>query len=55
MTPEERLAEVAFLVAAAYLRVLISREKGLDSRHQAEALCGKKVDGEESVTGKEKP
>ena len=55
LTPEDRLAEVAFLIAQGYLRSLVSRGKALDSGHQSEALCGKKVDGQEAVAGKEKP
>ncbi len=53
MTPEERLSEVAFHLAEAYLRALVSRGKALDQGHPAEAPCHQMVDAEESVTRKE--
>ena len=53
MTPEDRLAEVAFLVAEAYLRVLVSRRKELELSPIVEAPCDQMVDAEESVARKE--
>ena len=53
MTPEERLDEVAFLIAQAYLRTLVSRGKELEVSPIVEAPCDQMVDAEESVTRKE--
>jgi hypothetical protein len=42
MTAEERLAEVASILATGFLRM---HEKGLASQREVEALCDKPVDG----------
>jgi len=54
LTPEERLAEVAFLLAAAYLRVLVSRQKELEDSTDREPSCHQ-VANSPGTTGKEGP
>ncbi len=49
MTPAERRAEVAFLLATGYLRLLIARKKALDLSIDVEALCAP-VDGRKSAS-----
>ena len=53
MTPEERIKGVTFLMATAYLRLLVFREKELELSAPVEAPCAQTVDAEESVAGKE--
>jgi len=55
MTPEERIKEVAFLMATAYLRLLVFREKELELSAPVEAPCAHVADTGESIDGKEKP
>ncbi len=50
MTPAERRAEVAFLLASGYLRLLIAREKALELPAKPEALCAPPVDGRKSAS-----
>ncbi len=52
MTAEERLREVAFLLAAAYLRLSFHRQKALEHGHQDVALIGV-VNGPENGPGKD--
>ncbi len=52
MTPEERLAEVAFLLSEAYLRTLVSRQKGLEDSASREPSWVQVVNSPET-TGKE--
>ena len=54
MTPEDRLAEVAFLLATAYLRALVSRQKELEDLAEREPSCVQVVNSPET-TGKEGP
>ena len=53
MSPEERLTEVAFLMATGYLRLLVSRQKELEGSAPAAAPCAPVVDGQETVARKE--
>ena len=53
MTDAERCAEIASVLARGYRRFRAHREKGLDVRPQAEALCGGPVDGDGAETGQE--
>ncbi len=48
MSPEELLAEVAFHLAAGYLRLLLSRRKALEDRSPPVALMS-------MVNGQERP
>ncbi len=50
MTPTDRRSEVAFLLAAGYLRLLVAREKALEVPGEAEALCASPVDSRKSAT-----
>jgi hypothetical protein len=52
MTPEERLAELAAVLATGYLRLLASRRKALAEDPRAEALCTS-VRGGAAASGKE--
>ena len=52
MTAEDRLAELAEVIANAYLRLLARRQKELEADPKAEALLGV-VDGKDTVARKE--
>ncbi len=52
MSAEDRLSEVAFLLAAGYLRLALSGRKALEVGHRAVALMVP-VNGPENGLGKE--
>ncbi len=54
MTAEERLWEVAFLLAAGYLRLALSRRNALDHVHPPEALCVHAVNAPGCEPGQER-
>ncbi len=54
MSPEDRLSEVAFHLAAGYVRLALSRRKALDHVHLPEALCVHPVNAPECVPGQER-
>ena len=54
MDPPDRLAELAETLAAGYLRLLISRRKGLEDSANREPSCVQVVNRQET-TGKEGP
>ena len=45
LTPNERLAEIAQILAAGYARLVISRQKALATSASAEALSSDPVNG----------
>ncbi len=53
MTAEERIRDVAFLLAAGYLRLVLSRRKALEVGYRAVALMVP-VNGPENGLGKER-
>jgi len=52
MTGEERLAELAAVLATAYVRLVVARRKALAEGPRAEALCAP-VRGGSSASGKD--
>ena len=53
MSPEDRLTELASVMANGYLRLLDSAEKELDQPDPVEAPCVQMVGTKETPTGKE--
>ena len=56
LSPEERLAEIAAILATGYRRLSLSREsdhKELAETPESEAPCDSGVDGNQSEGGKE--